>query len=1181
MTVIKCLFNGVEVPTCSDSGSDLIVLGWNHYKNLTHRLGYDFDLVKTNQPAYAANGSRIHFVGKTTMTLASKYASKTYDVFIQNTAMKGLPLLSELALIELGYIKYSKTGEFAKNPTLNSVKSITLDNYDHLHAEYKLKLTKLHDKYKCCFQGIGRLRNFKAKFTVKAHAQGFVKTCLPVPLHLKKAVEEKLQYLIKNNVLEHLPPNTPAKYVCSLICIPKPNNDVRICANLKPLNSILERIGGMCAPRLEQFQDKLRNCKYYGSVDVKESYFQIGICEETSNLCVISTPIGILRFKTLPMGASPSGDILDQRMAILLKDCHHSINVRDDIIFGSETMEGLFTEYEKILEAMKKNGLTLNKQKVKFGLLEIDFFGQIFSANGMKPSKKRIADLQAAEFPANQRGVLSFVCMLQWLERYICRFASESRSLRDLSLTKGPMQVTEEHRTAFEKLKSAISEETLLAHFNPSFNTVVFTDAGKTAHQPGSRGGLCSILCQTNPQNPTEFIPICFSSRIMTKVEANYSQVEAECLAIVYGVLKYSYFLEGCPKFTVFTDAKSLIPMFNKMNQSSCPKRIFSLFLKIQHFSGMSLEYRVGKMNPSDFLSRSPNQAPPNTNLVGSDEIETALIQSIQSGSDKMCLQLIREHTLQDEELISVSKRIQNHDWDHHKKQLKGYYSQREEFYVIDDVVFRNGKIVIPVALRATVTKLIHNQGHLGMTGTKQLLQQHFWWPNFSDYCISEVQKCFPCQFTSRPRIQQPGGFYMPEAKVCYSISADFKGPINAFDSYYILALVCLYSGWSEVFYTTTTSFKVVKPKLLDYMARHSKIKYLISDNGPPFDSREMKQFCIEHNIHQKPIVQLNPAANGVVESFNKSLEKAISRASILKTNYRDEIAQMLIAKMSIPMPGTLKSPYELVYKQKSNLNFLPDYQFPSMTDNSGAQQNLLDYKKATKARHDKNNSVYNREFHVNDLVLVCPDLHSGKKKKFSKDLYKVTDVKPSYLIATRLRDGQTLRRTKNHFKIFVEDTTQQLQHQPQRKSKPAITNENEFIDDDIEPQNLIPPRPPPQLPAEIHQQQQLPVNPPQIVAPPQVPPAPAPPQQARAQHRVNFNPIVNVQEIPHANMGRRITRSMAPVEDHPNVQPGILEASHQQQRQANERIQQFQQQQQDQDQNNQNQSLIQERHSY
>ena len=93
--------------------------------------------------------------------------------------------------------------------------------------------------------------------------------------------------------------------------------------------------------------------------------------------------------------------------------------------------------------------------------------------------------------------------------------------------------------------------------------------------------------------------------------------------------------------------------------------------------------------------------------------------------------------------------------------------------------------------------------------------------------------------------------------------------------------------------------------------------------------------------------------------------------------------------------------------------------------------------------------------------------------------------------------------------------------------------------------------------------------------------PAPAPPQQARAQRRVGFNPIVNVQEIPHANMGRRITRSMAPVEDHPNVQPGILEASHQQQRQANERIQQFQQQQQDQDQNNQNQSLIQERHSY
>ena len=1181
MTVLKCLFNGIEVETCSDSGSDLVVLGWNHYKSLCHKLGYEFNLQPTRKLAWAANGTNLNFVGKTMMTISNKHASKQYPVFVQKGFMRGFPLLSEDCLIELGYIRYSHDGSFAKKH--NSVNSVTLDQ-DGLSDKVKLKLTKLHDRYKGTFRGLGRLKNFHAKFTVKAHAQGFVKTCLPVPLHLQKIVKDKLYYLIENKVLEFLPPNTPARYVCSLICIPKPNNDVRICANLKPLNDILEKIPSMCAPRIEQFQDKLKNCAYFGCVDVRESYYQIAIDHETSNLCVISTPIGILRFRTLPMGASPSGQILDERMAVILKDCRHSINVRDDVIFGSDSLDGLYEEYELIVKAMHENNITLNDKKVKFGLREIDFYGQTFSANGMRPSKARIDDLKKAKFPVNQRGVLSFVCMLQWLERYILRYSEESRILRELSLSKGPMKATEAHTAAFEKLKNIISEDTLLYHFNPSFKTVVFADSGKTAHQPGDRGGLCGVLAQIDPQFPKEYKPVSFCSRAMSDVEGRWAQVEGEALAIVWSVLKYSYFLEGCPHFTVYTDCSSLIPMFKKLHPGSCPKRIFGLFLKIQHFN-MSLEFRVGRANPSDFLSRAANQAKPADDLIDTADLELAVVQSIRQESDKMCLSLIREATLADPELQSVTKRIGNNDWNSYKKELKPFFSQREEFYLYDDIVFRGNTIVVPSALRQKVAQLIHSQGHLGMTGTQKLLRQYFWFPGFSNYCIAETKKCSPCQFSTRPQTAQPGGFFIPKPICFSSVSSDYKGPLK--DGKYILGFVCLYSGFAEVFSVNSTSFQIFQPIILDYMARHSKMENFVSDNGAPYSSQNFIDFCDKHNIKRRPVIELHPSANGNIESFWRSVDKSITRASILKSDYKMEISHMLIAKNACPHPGTLKSPHELAYGKRANLNLLPDYQFPDTVDSSGAYQNLLDYKKATKARHDSKRAVQDREFHVNDIVLLCLDL-SAKKKKYSQDLYQVIDVKPSYLIATRLKDGQTLRRHKNHFQIYVDNNTNQHYHQQHSSVNPkqqlekniAAGRESDFYDDYDDGGENIPRAAaapgPPQLPPVPPQQQ------PQVAAPhvpaAQVPPAanqearPAQvPQQLpqRQQQQLRFHPRVNVQEIENNNIGRRVTRSRGPVESHPNVQPSILELSLQQQGQARDRVQQFQQHQQQQPQEN------------
>ena len=110
---------------------------------------------------------------------------------------------------------------------------------------------------------------------------------------------------------------------------------------------------------------------------------------------------------------------------------------------------------------------------------------------------------------------------------------------------------TSQEELEFASSKKLLTSSKVLAHFDPKLPIVLLCDA--------SSYGIGAILAHKLPNGSKR--PLGYISRTFSSSEANYSQIEQEGLACVFGVKKFHTYLYG-HTFTLYTDhlpSKSLL----------------------------------------------------------------------------------------------------------------------------------------------------------------------------------------------------------------------------------------------------------------------------------------------------------------------------------------------------------------------------------------------------------------------------------------------------------------------------------------------------------------------------------------------------------------------------------------------------------------------------------------------
>ena len=151
--------------------------------------------------------------------------------------------------------------------------------------------------------------------------------------------------------------------------------------------------------------------------------------------------------------------------------------------------------------------------------------------------------------------------------------------------------------------------------------------------------------------------PIAYASRTLNKHEINYSQIDKEGAAIIFGLKKFNQYLLGC-HFIISTDNKALRTIFD-LNTATSPiagSRLvwWSLFLSQYNYS---IQFKSSSEHYNgDMLSRLP--------LVGKcDYMEEATIYHIQIATLPVSADKIRAETQRDTMLMSVLKFFKIGQW--------------------------------------------------------------------------------------------------------------------------------------------------------------------------------------------------------------------------------------------------------------------------------------------------------------------------------------------------------------------------------------------------------------------------------------------------------------------------------------------------------------------------------------
>ena len=304
-------------------------------------------------------------------------------------------------------------------------------------------------------------------------------------------------------------------------------------------------------PLILDLLDAPSKARVYTKLDLKHAYHLLRISEGDEYKTAFRTRYGSFEWRVMPFGLSNSpsafqhfingifADLLDISIVVYL----------DDILIYSDNPKEHKKHVREVLRQLRANNLYCSLSKCEFSVTTTEYLGYVLSPQGLHMSPDKVRAITDWPTPRKVKDIQSFLGFCNFYRRFIPNYADITIPLTLLTHSKVRWEWGNSAQQAFDTLKEAFTNQTILAHWSPGLPLTVETDASDYA--------IASIISITEEDG--EVRPIAFRSRALGHSELNYDTHDKELLAIFDAFKHWRQYLEGAPiPIDVVTDHKNL-----------------------------------------------------------------------------------------------------------------------------------------------------------------------------------------------------------------------------------------------------------------------------------------------------------------------------------------------------------------------------------------------------------------------------------------------------------------------------------------------------------------------------------------------------------------------------------------------------------------------------------------------
>ncbi|XP_076038439.1 uncharacterized protein LOC143023724 [Oratosquilla oratoria] len=365
----------------------------------------------------------------------------------------------------------------------------------------------------------------------------------PVPVHLKPHFESEVESLFQQGIIQR----SSSPHCSPVVMVRKSDGSYRMAIDYRQLNAVtVFHAEPVC--NIEEDLYKFPGSKYFSELDLCKAYYQVPLWARAKPLTAFPAHLGLMEFCRLPFGLATACAMYNPLMRIVLAGLPNVSFYFDNIFVYSSDWSQHCTALRAVLDRIRSHHLTLKISKCRFGFPAIQYLGFILSGDCLQLQPDKVEALCRVPPPSTKKLLRSFLGMVGFYKMFIPQAADYTGLLSNLlrKTVREPLSWTEELQSLLNHLKLVLSSNPVLRLPDTNLTFVLRTDA--------SNHGLGAVLLQYHLDYPH---PVAFASRKLLDRESRYSTIERECLAVVFGIQRFDYYLRG-REFVLEVDHKPL-----------------------------------------------------------------------------------------------------------------------------------------------------------------------------------------------------------------------------------------------------------------------------------------------------------------------------------------------------------------------------------------------------------------------------------------------------------------------------------------------------------------------------------------------------------------------------------------------------------------------------------------------